>query len=122
MVKSIILANCYRAWTIGGLAIRHGLTLGLHVQSMARDLPDVLKERRVRLWWSLYCLEYSLNGLTGRPSCISDRDISTPLPLNMDEDDFHPDQVLYHTGEMASPSVSSSRRGSKRKCLCFCTS
>jgi hypothetical protein len=100
-----------RAWTFCGLAIRHALTLGLHVRSEAQDLSDVEKEHRVRLWWSLYSLECILNELTGRPSCISDRDISTPLPLNLDEDDFHTRQTLYNKTEKASRN--SSRRGSR---------
>ncbi|KAE9370837.1 hypothetical protein N431DRAFT_510204 [Stipitochalara longipes BDJ] len=102
-----------RAWTLCGLAIRHGLTLGLHVRSEAHDLPDVEKEHRIRLWWSLYSLECILNELTGRPSCISDRDISTPLPLNMDEDDFQAGQTLYEKIEKSHHSGSSSRQGSK---------
>lgn len=100
----------YRAWTFCGVAIRHSLTLGLHVRSEAQDLSDVEKEHRIRLWWSLYSLECILNELTGRPSCISDRDISTPLPLNLDEDDFHPSQTLYDRRRKGSGT--SSRRGS----------
>ncbi|KAK2629502.1 hypothetical protein QTJ16_000322 [Diplocarpon rosae] len=88
-----------RAWTIGGLAIRHALTLGLHVRSEAETLSDFDKEYRVRLWWSLYSLECLLNELTGRPSCISDRDISTPLPINVDDDTLKPGQTLYERGE-----------------------
>jgi hypothetical protein len=112
-----------RAWIFCGLAIRHGLTLGLHVRSEAHGLSDVEKEHRIRLWWSLYSLECTLNELTGRPSCISDRDISTPLPLNMDEDDFHPGQALYEMVEKPERSGSSSRRGSrslKRKTKLTC--
>lgn len=109
--------NLLRAWTVGGLAIRHALTLGLHVRSEASDLSDYDKEIRVRLWWSLYSLECLLNGLTGRPSCISDQDISTPLPMNINEEDFLPERHLYdttnensHSGPTSGPS---SRRGSK---------
>jgi hypothetical protein len=102
-----------RAWTICGLAIRHALTLGLHVRSEAKDLSDVDKEHRVRLWWSLYSLECLLNKLTGRPSCISDRDIGTPLPINISEDDFQQGQPLYDRMEDVQQSGESSRRGSR---------
>ncbi|KAH9214215.1 fungal-specific transcription factor domain-containing protein [Leptodontidium sp. 2 PMI_412] len=103
-----------RAWTICGLAIRHALTLGLHVRSEADDLSDYDKEIRVRLWWSLYSLECLLDELTGRPSCISDRDISTPLPVNIDEEDFRPGVQLYGTqDEMHHTSGHSSRRSSR---------
>jgi hypothetical protein len=71
------------------------MTLGLHVRSEAKDLPDMDKELRVRVWWSLYALERLLDELTGRPSGVSDRDISTPLPINVDEADFSRDRKLY---------------------------
>jgi len=109
--------NEARAWTLCGLAIRQALTLGLHIRNEALDLADIAKEHRVRLWWSLYCLECSLNELTGRPTCISDRDISTPLPINVDVDDLYPSQSLYKydTEEDVKSSSSSSRRSSKGK-------
>ena len=84
-----------RSWTVCGIAIRHATALGLHVRSEAKELSDADKEFRVRLWWSLYSLERVLDELTGRPSCISDREISTPLPINVDEADFRRDRVLY---------------------------
>jgi hypothetical protein len=71
------------------------MALGLHVRSEAKDLSDMDKELRVRLWWSLYSLEHLLDELTCRPSCISDRDISTPLPINVDEAHFRRDIALY---------------------------
>ncbi|TVY41819.1 putative transcriptional regulatory protein [Lachnellula occidentalis] len=84
-----------RAWTICGLAIRNATSLGLHLRSEASGIPDVEKEHRVRIWWSLYNLECSLNESTGRPTCVHDKDISAPLPVNINEEDFHPGQVLY---------------------------
>jgi hypothetical protein len=77
------------------------------------ETPDVEKEHRVRIWWSLYGLECSLNELTGRPSCMSDRDISTPLPINFNEADFHPGQVLYDRMQEVQSSGHTSRRNSK---------
>ena len=84
-----------RAWTLCGLAVRHALTLGLHVRNEAKELSDLGKEQRVRLWWCLYSMECSLNELTGRPSCISDQDISTPLPANIAVDEIEAGQSLY---------------------------
>jgi hypothetical protein len=71
------------------------MALGLHVRSEAKDLSDMDKELRVRLWWSLYSLERLLDELTGRPSCITDRDISTPLPINLDETRLRRDYPIY---------------------------
>ena len=71
------------------------MALGLHVRSEAKNLSDMDKELRVRLWWSLYGLERLLDELTGRPSCITNRDISTPLPINLDESQFRRDYPIY---------------------------
>jgi hypothetical protein len=68
-----------------GLSIRHATALGLHLRCGVKEISDLDKELRVRVWWSLYSLERLLGEYTGRPSCISDFDISTPLPLNLDE-------------------------------------
>jgi hypothetical protein len=67
----------------------------------------------VRLWWALYSLEVFLDELTGRPSCISDRDISTPLPVNLDENEFFPDRPLYRRED--SGQSGSSRRSSRSR-------
>ncbi|KAF8846750.1 hypothetical protein BDZ45DRAFT_755662 [Acephala macrosclerotiorum] len=99
-----------RAWTICGLAIRQALTLGLQVRIHADSLSDYEKEQRVRLWWSLYTLECLLNELTGRPSCISEQDISATLPLNIDEEDLQPSKFMYINNP---ESDQTSRRASK---------
>jgi len=88
-------ANERRAWLLCGLAVRHALTLGLHVKSTAQTLSDADKEYRVRSWWALYSLECTLNELTGRPTCIADRDISAPMPINVEESDLGTEQALY---------------------------
>jgi hypothetical protein len=106
------IADVGRAWSFGGLAIRNALTLGLHVRSEADDTSDAQKEHRVRLWWSLYCLECSLDELTGRPTCISDRDTSTPFPLNANEVDVSTGKIFYEKQKRISPSTVSSRRAS----------
>jgi len=75
------------------------------------DLSDIGKEQRVRLWWSLYNLECSLNELTGRPTCISDADISTPLPVNLDIDNLKPGQSLYKHNIKNPPSGKFTAKG-----------
>src|SRR5258706_15133242 len=89
---------------ISGLAIRHAMALGLHVRSKAKDLTDVDKEIRYRIWWSLYSMERLLDELTGRPSCVSDRDISAPIPINVEEDQFDHHQQLYFNPNMSDES------------------
>jgi len=82
------------------------------VRNEADDTPDVEKEHRVRLWWSLYCLECSLSELLGRPTCISDRDISTPFPLNVNEVELSAGQDLYEKRAQSGHSSDSSRQAS----------
>lgn len=38
------------------------------------------------MWYTLYSLEYLLCIMTGRPSCIHDKDCSVPMPRPVDED------------------------------------
>ncbi|KAG9241833.1 fungal-specific transcription factor domain-containing protein [Calycina marina] len=92
----MVAGRLNRAWTLCGLAIRHALTLGLHARNEAEELLDVDKEHRVRIWWCLYSLEVTLDELTGRPTCVADQDISTPLPMNTDLDDMLRNQPLYN--------------------------
>ncbi|CZR65645.1 uncharacterized protein PAC_15545 [Phialocephala subalpina] len=102
-----------RAWTICGLAIRQALTLGLQVRSHAESLSDYDKEQRVRLWWCLYTLECLLNELTGRPSCISDQDISAVLPLNINEHDIQGSQFMYSSSPVSEQFSRRASRGSR---------
>lgn len=102
--------------------MRHALTLGLHVRSTAPTLSDAEKEHRVRSWWALYSLECTLNELTGRPTCIADRDISTPMPINVEESDLRTEQALYDRmeGVQSDQSSSSIGQGSRdSNCKCF---
>jgi hypothetical protein len=48
---------------------------------------------------------------SGRPSCISDSDTSTPLPININESEFHKRQSLYaerHSSSTASNTTATS--------------
>lgn len=67
-----------------GLACRHAEALGLHLRSIAPSLTAASREKRARVWWSLYYLEYLLCENTGRPTMISSQFCSVqPLaPLN----------------------------------------
>ena len=75
---------------MAGLAIRFAETLGLHLRNdtSPSEMSDVRKERFSRIWWSLYALERLLEVVTGRPSAIQDREVSTFLPVPIDEEDF----------------------------------
>ncbi|RPB09768.1 hypothetical protein P167DRAFT_538282 [Morchella conica CCBAS932] len=97
-----------RAWNVVGLAIRYSQTLGLNLRNDVPELDEAEKEMRVRMWYSLYSLEYLLCIMTGRPSCIHERDCSVPMPRPVDEEQYPMedgfDIALRKYSETASPN------------------
>jgi len=77
-----------RAWQIIGIGVRAATALGLDMRMGSAQPSLVAKEMRYRVWWALYSLEHQLCGMTGRITCISDKDYTTPLPVPMLEKDF----------------------------------
>ncbi|KAJ5176126.1 uncharacterized protein N7482_002003 [Penicillium canariense] len=75
----------HRAWRISALAIRSAVSLGINLKSSGRTITNISKEIRNRVWWSLVAIENKLGLMTGRPTCISRRMCSSPLPLPFDE-------------------------------------
>lgn len=51
------------------------------MKSNDHTLPNISREMRNRVWWSLFMVENRLGLMTGRPTCISVDMCSTPLPL-----------------------------------------
>lgn len=77
-----------RSWVTIGVACRHAIGLGLHLHNMHPKTNARLKEKRICVWWSLYCLDYLLCEITGRPTAIDRRFYSTPHPAPIDEADL----------------------------------
>ncbi|KAG9187290.1 hypothetical protein G6011_05161 [Alternaria panax] len=69
-----------RAWMMVGIAMRSAFSLGLHVQYDDQSVSAAHRQSIVCTWWSLHALESLLSSITGRPSIISNEDITTPLP------------------------------------------
>lgn len=59
-------------------AIRHAITLGLHLRVGAGINVNKL-QLRSRTWWALYGLEQLLRDFTDRPTSTLDRDVAIPL-------------------------------------------
>lgn len=76
---------------------------------------------RVRMWYTLYSLEYLLCIMTGRPSCIHDKDCSVPMPRPVDEDGSEDgfDAALRKYSDIASPASLSSNRSSISSSFAF---
>lgn len=88
--------NSYRSDTLhvlSGVAIRLARKMGLHRDGTSLGLPPFETEMRRRLWWHLVHMDYRVADLLGtRPSM----DLSygdTKTPLNVDDEDMHPDMV-----------------------------
>ena len=107
-----------RAWALGGFAIRAALALGINLRNESTGTRDDLKEIRYRVWWSLYILEHQLSSMTGRRSCISDDDCTTPLPLPYDEEQFStPDAMTLFSDDMKRGDRNPARSSHSPKAL-----
>ncbi|OCL15024.1 putative C6 transcription factor [Glonium stellatum] len=88
--------NSYRCDTqfiLSGVAIRLARKMGLHRDGTSLGLSPFETEMRRRLWWHLVHMDFRTADLLGtRPSL----DLScgdTKLPLNVNDEDLHPDMV-----------------------------
>lgn len=73
------------AWTYIGLAMRTCIDLGLHRRTPTNKYSILELEMRKRIFWTCYCLDRQISIILGRPFSISDQDIDTELPLDIDE-------------------------------------
>ncbi|KAF4585962.1 fungal specific transcription factor [Ophiocordyceps camponoti-floridani] len=77
-----------------GRALRMAVSLGLHLE-MADDGDEAGRERRRRVWWSVYSLDRILCVKSGNPLTIQDDDIGVSLPTRLPAEAEHgPASVL----------------------------
>ncbi|KAK4180236.1 fungal-specific transcription factor domain-containing protein [Triangularia setosa] len=82
-VYSFTLNRIYASYTFAGSAVRMAVILGLHLNIPPTQLPDpVLREHRVRVWWSAYILDRSWAAVLGCLPSIQDEDIKVDMPSN----------------------------------------
>lgn len=72
-------------WYMIGLAMRTCVDLGLHREAYYNNISPYKAQLRRRLFWSVYFLERVVALSLGRPYSISDRDIDTNLPYDLDD-------------------------------------
>ncbi|OQV07972.1 Fungal specific transcription factor domain-containing protein [Cladophialophora immunda] len=78
---SLALNRANSAYIYAGIALRLGLTLGLH-----HNVPDnqmfspLERERRIRVWWTVYVFDRNWSSKLGHPINIRDEDIDVDLP------------------------------------------
>lgn len=83
-----------RASKFTNMAFRSALSLGINLRFVDDWTDHAAKEARSRLWWSIYILENSIAGLTGRVSCAGEGLSSVPLPVPYEEEHFDRPDVL----------------------------
>ncbi|KAI1074379.1 putative C6 transcription factor [Whalleya microplaca] len=85
--------QCDALFVLSGIAIRLARKMGLHRDGASLGFSPFETEMRRRLWWHLVHVDYRMADLLGtRPSM----DLScgdTKMPLNVDDEDLHPDMV-----------------------------
>ncbi|KAG8408182.1 Transcriptional activator, variant 2 [Metarhizium acridum] len=89
------------AYLYAGLALRMAVSLGLHQEVMGQDMDSNQRERRRRVWWSVYSLERLLCVTSGNPISINDSDINALFPSAMDGEDPQCSVVLRGYTELS---------------------
>ena len=71
------------AWSMSGLALRIGVTMGLAEDSA--DLPPFEREMRRRAWWALIYLDSRIAEGAGQHTNPPPRSLEVPLPANVND-------------------------------------
>lgn len=78
-------------WTLTGLLIRMGQSLGLHRDGQQFDLSPFETEMRRRLWWQICSLDVRTSEDHGSDPSIVEHSFDTRFPLNLEDEDLNPD-------------------------------
>ncbi|KAK9378864.1 fungal-specific transcription factor domain-containing protein [Kockiozyma suomiensis] len=82
-------ARMKESWYCIATAVRMAQEIKLHVEE--KDCPPSYeRERRRRLWWTIYYWDRCLGLILGRPIMIEDDICSVPLPLDLPDDCLYP--------------------------------
>ncbi|ORY24551.1 fungal-specific transcription factor domain-domain-containing protein [Naematelia encephala] len=80
-------------WDLLGYAIRTAYAIGLHDGSKAKDLTPLEKEIRSRVWWGCFTFDRLLTVSIGRPSSITTKTSTLPLPSPLRGE--HPSAIRF---------------------------
>lgn len=91
------------AFLYTGSALRMAISLGLHQEVSDPTLDSVSRERRRRVWWSVYSMDRILCVKSGNPITIADEDIGVSLPTRMPQIDpeYWSAAVLAHYTQLS---------------------
>jgi hypothetical protein len=99
----LAIGHVNRSWVVIGMAVRFGVSLGLHVRNDDRAASLVKKEVLSRVWWGLYSLERTLCAITGRPSVGTEAWCSVAFPLPISGEEINEDRIRAHLRERPPP-------------------
>lgn len=88
------------AWTYVGAAMRICIELGLH-RAKPREPTSIKRELEKRKFWTTYSMDRDVCIAIGRPPSISDHDIDTEMPLDLDEAEDDVNKVQYVTARLS---------------------
>ncbi|KAH0032267.1 putative fungal-specific transcription factor, partial [Aureobasidium melanogenum] len=78
-----VMNRRHSAFRYIGSAMRLGLTIGMYQNMAERQLPDkAARQRRVRLWWTMYVLDRMMSSKVGYPTLLKDEDVEVDLPTD----------------------------------------
>ncbi|KAK9450650.1 uncharacterized protein V1518DRAFT_411329 [Limtongia smithiae] len=81
------------SWYCVATTVRMAQEIKLHIEEP--DCPPTYeRERRRRLWWTIYYWDRCMGLILGRPIMISDDICNVPLPLDLADDAFFPEVVI----------------------------
>jgi hypothetical protein len=66
-----------------GTALRMAISLALHQEVRSMQLDEMQKERRRRVWWSVYSMDRILTIKSGNPIMVQDDDIGVAAPSKL---------------------------------------
>ncbi|KAF4454623.1 hypothetical protein F53441_2857 [Fusarium austroafricanum] len=97
-----VLSTCWykgeakftEAWHTIGLAVQEAYELGLHKSRSSRTAPDIEAQIGRRVWRVLYCWNWQLSSILGRPFMMNDID-SEPEEASSDLKNSPPTPTLH---------------------------
>lgn len=107
LVQTLLLFAFYQqglnrtnaAFSFYGLALRNALTMGLHRKTVDSNISSVEREKRKRVWWTVFVMDSIWSAKISQPVHVQIEDTEVDLPnvdfLNLG-DDFDPELLTYN--------------------------
>ncbi|GFN19593.1 Zn(II)2Cys6 transcription factor [Aspergillus tubingensis] len=121
-LRELAVDNLSSASQYIGIAFRHSLTLGLHIETPTMDesiqgSQEVLEARSLA-WWGVWLLEKHISQILGQPSALRDGDMRPgPVPI-LPSVEYRLWPVFHASGpELAFSSLSNLQYACKLVCM-----